>query len=101
MSENDVRLFAADPAWWKAPFAATLLGLPLLAWEYGVYGADGYAGALEALLYGGLVLLVVAWALPHRRSARMLRTTAACAGVVCAVLPLLLLMLMAMAMAAG
>jgi hypothetical protein len=43
----------------------------------------------------------IAWALPHRRSLRMLPMTAAGAGLGCALLPVLFAMLMAMAMASG
>lgn len=96
MIENDARLSAADPTWRTAPLVATLLGLPLLAWEYFMYGDDSYVSAPEVLLYGGFVLLAIAWALPHRRSARMLRVTAAVAGLVCAILPVLFLVWMAL-----
>ncbi|MFI6009424.1 hypothetical protein ACIBAG_11420 [Streptomyces sp. NPDC051243] len=101
MIENDAQLSAADPTWRTAPLAATLLGLPLLVWEYFMYGDDSYVSAPEVLLYGGLVLLAIAWVLPRRRSARMLRVTAAVAGFVCAILPVLFLVWLAMIWPSG
>ncbi|MFJ8537051.1 hypothetical protein [Streptomyces sp. NPDC093591] len=101
MIENDAQPTAADPTWRTAPLVATLLGLPLLAWEYSMYGDDSYISAPEVLLCGGFVLLAIAWALPRRRSARMLRITAACCGLLCAVLPLVFLVTMAVVMASG
>ncbi|NUS40034.1 MAG: hypothetical protein HOP97_00180 [Terrabacter sp.] len=96
MNENDAQLSAADPTWWTTPLVTTLLGLPLLVWEYFMYGDDSYVSSPEVLLCGGFVLLATAWALPHRRSARMLRVTAAVAGLACAILPVLFLLWMAM-----
>ncbi|MEY9992773.1 hypothetical protein ABIE67_004805 [Streptomyces sp. V4I8] len=100
MIDNDAEL-APDPTWWTAPFATTLFGLPLLVWECVIFGFDSYVSSLDAMVYGGLVLLVIAWTLPRHRSARMLRVTAAVAGLACAVLPLASLVLMGMAMASG
>jgi hypothetical protein len=64
-------------------------------------GAERSLGAVGGACYWGLVLLALAWALPHRRSARMLRVTATVAGLVCAILPLLVLVWMAMWMASA
>ncbi|MGN9755698.1 hypothetical protein [Streptomyces sp. SD31] len=100
MIENDVRLSAADPRWWTAPLVTTLLGLPLILWGHAMWGT-GTVGVLGGAVYWAVLLLATAWALPHRRSARMLRVTLAVAGLVCAVLPLLLVVLMAWAMASG
>ncbi|MFI7408320.1 hypothetical protein ACIBU0_06595 [Streptomyces sp. NPDC049627] len=101
MTENDAQLLAADPTWWKAPVVATLLGLPLLVWELSLYGVDSYLSGPEVMIYGGFALLAIAWTLPRRRSARMLRITAACCALGCAVLPFVFLVMMAMAMASG
>ncbi|MBT2418677.1 hypothetical protein J7F01_41570 [Streptomyces sp. ISL-22] len=100
MISDDMASGADDPRWWRAPFVATLVGLPVLAWEYALWGANT-AAVLGGVVCWALVLLALAWALPHRRSARMLRVTAAVAGVVCVCLPLLVVVLMAMAMASG
>lgn len=100
MIDNDAEL-APDPTWWAAPFVTTLFALPLLLWECVVFGFDSYVSSLDAMVYGGLVLLVIAWTLPHRRSARMLRITAAVAGLACAVLPMVSVVLMGIAMASG
>ncbi|MEU8990972.1 hypothetical protein AB0C98_31990 [Streptomyces sp. NPDC048558] len=101
MIQNDVQLSGAHPTWWRAPSAATLLGLPLLVWEYGMFRADGCTSGIEVMILWGFALLAIAWALPHRRSLRMLRTTAAGAGLGCAFLPVLFAMLMAVAMTSG
>ncbi|MDC0770414.1 hypothetical protein [Streptomyces sp. HD] len=95
MTQNDVLPSDADPAWWKAPLGATVPALPLLVWEF-VIGAEEALGLLGGAVYWAVGLLALAWALPHRRSARMLRVTAACAGLFCAILPLLFLVWMAM-----
>ncbi|MFF5477026.1 hypothetical protein ACFY5C_06750 [Streptomyces sp. NPDC012935] len=101
MIQNDVQLSGAHPTWWKAPGVATLLGLPLPVWEYGMFRADGCTSGIEVVIHWGFVLLAIAWALPHRRSLRMLRMTAAGAGLGCALLPVLFAVLMAMAMTSG
>ena len=74
MIDNDAQR-AADPTWWTAPVVATLFGLPLLVWECSMFGVDSHTGTLDVMVYGGLAVLAIAWALPHRRSARMLRVT--------------------------
>ncbi|WP_369272215.1 hypothetical protein AB5J55_21410 [Streptomyces sp. R11] len=104
MIQNDVQLSAAHPTCCggpRAPSVATLLGLPLLVWEYGMFRADGYTSGIEVLILWGFALLAIAGAVPHRRSPRMLRMTAAGAGLGCAILPVLFAVLMAMAMASG
>ncbi|MFE5920841.1 hypothetical protein [Streptomyces sp. NPDC056468] len=98
---NDVQLSGAHPTWWRAPSVATLLALPLLVWEYGMFRADGYTSGIEVMILWGFALLAIAWALPHRRSLRTLRMAAAGAGLGCALLPVLFAVLMAMAMASG
>lgn len=84
----------ADPTWWKAPVVATVPGLPLLLWEF-IAGAEDALGLVGSAVYWAFGLLALAWVLPHRRSVRMLRVTAAAAGLVCAILPLLFLVGMA------
>ncbi|WP_369170700.1 hypothetical protein AB5J49_24195 [Streptomyces sp. R28] len=74
MTQNDVRPADADPTWWKAPWAATVPGLPLLVCEFVLLGAERGVGLLGGAVYLAFGLLAVAWALPHRRSARMLRS---------------------------
>ncbi|MFE5816016.1 hypothetical protein ACFQ6S_21825 [Streptomyces sp. NPDC056479] len=96
MTQNDVQHSDTDPTWWKAPLVATVPGLPLLAWEFVMLGPEGALGTLGGAVYGAVGLLALAWALPHRRSSSMLRVTAAVAGLVCAILPLLFLMWIAM-----
>ncbi|NUP77421.1 MAG: hypothetical protein HOV96_07725 [Nonomuraea sp.] len=66
-----------------------------------MFGVVSYVSGLDVMVYGGLVLLAVAWTLPRHRAARMLRVTAACSAFVCALLPLLAVVLMGMAMASG
>jgi hypothetical protein len=96
MTQNDVRPPPdADPTWWKAPLVASVPGVPLLVWEFAM-GAEDALGLLGGAVYWAFGLLALAWALPHRRSARMLRVTAAVAGLVCAILPLAFLVWMAM-----
>jgi hypothetical protein len=100
MTQNDMPSYAADPTWWRAPLVASLSGLPLIVWEYALWGVNAFhffAGAVG----WALALLLIAWALPHRRSARMLRITAAVAGVVFALLPMVFVVLMGIAMASG
>lgn len=100
MVQNGMPSSAEDPKWWRAPFVATLLGLPILGWEYALWGANtfGVLGGVVTLAFG---LLAPAWALPHRESVRLLRATAAVAGLVCALLPLLFVVLMGMVMSSG
>ncbi|MGW6732173.1 hypothetical protein [Streptomyces sp. NPDC055013] len=101
MIQNDAQLSGAHPTWWRAPSVAALRGLPLLVWEYGMFRADGYTSGIEVVILRGFALLAIAWALPHRRSLRVLRMTAAGAGLGCALLPVLFAALTAMAMASG
>jgi hypothetical protein len=100
MTQNDLRPSDTDPTWWKAPLVATVPGLPLLLAEF-LMGAEKALGAIGGAVYWGFGLFVLAWALPHRRSVRTLRVTAAVAGLVCAILPLLLLVWMALWMASA
>ena len=97
MSRNDTPL-PADLTWWRTPLVTTLIGLPLLAWQYTVFGAGAFE-VFGGVLCWGLGLLAVAWTLPHHRPARMLRNTAAVAGLLCLILPLVFVVLLAMAMA--
>ncbi|TXS41514.1 hypothetical protein EAO75_43050 [Streptomyces sp. uw30] len=101
MTAFDARGDGHHATWWKAPLVATVPGLPILVWEYVFLGAEDALGLLGGAVYWAFGLLALAWALPHRRSLRPARVTAAVAGLVCAVLPLLLVMLMAMVMASG
>ncbi|MFJ8634942.1 hypothetical protein [Streptomyces sp. NPDC093568] len=100
MVHNDMPSPAGDPRWWRAPLVATLLGLPVLAWEYTLWGANLF-GVLGGTAGWAFVLLALAWLIPRRRSARMLRATVATAAVVCALLPLLLVVMIAVVMVSG
>ncbi|MGW6235251.1 hypothetical protein [Streptomyces sp. NPDC055094] len=101
MVKDDSQLYAAHDAWWKAPMVATLPGLPLLVGEYGLFFADGYTSGIEILIVGAMVLLAIAWLLPHRRSMRVLRMLAAGTALGIAVLPLTYALLLGMAMVYG
>nr|WSZ97349.1 hypothetical protein OH820_18265 [Streptomyces sp. NBC_00857] len=81
--------------WWKAPLAASLPGLPLLVWEYAVFRDTGLANQI----LWGIALLVVAWTLPHHKSLRGVRMTAAIGALGLAMLPLVYAVAMGMAMA--
>ncbi|MEV0174377.1 hypothetical protein AB0I00_25045 [Streptomyces sp. NPDC050803] len=99
MTLDDVQLSAAHPTWWKAPLLATIPGLPLLVLEFALMWPEDGLGYLGGTFYWATGLLALAWALPHRRSLQAPRMLAAGAGLLCAVLPLLLMVMMAMAMA--
>ncbi|OIJ84626.1 hypothetical protein [Streptomyces monashensis] len=92
-----------DPheTWWKVPLAASLPGLPLLAWEFSLFQADGYTSGINRLILTGFCLFAIAWLLPHRQSQRTLRTAISCTALVFAVLPLTLALLLTAAMASG
>ncbi|PWI16730.1 hypothetical protein DI272_23120 [Streptomyces sp. Act143] len=79
--------------WWRAPLVASLPGLPCLALEYRWFASHHETGAFGGVLYWACGLLAFAWALPHRRALRPTRMTAAGAGLVLALLPMLWLML--------
>ncbi|MFB7598862.1 hypothetical protein [Streptomyces sp. NPDC056160] len=91
----------AHPTWWKAPFAATVLGLPFLVWEYRWFASGDGVGSFGGVLYWACGLLAVAWVLPHRRAVRTARVLTAGAGLGCALLPGLMAMLLIGAMAAS
>ncbi|SBT90154.1 hypothetical protein GA0115233_1015106 [Streptomyces sp. DI166] len=90
MSRDDSPAPAADPGWWRAPLLATLAALPLVAWQYAMFG-DVTFEVFDSVVVWGLGLIAVSWPLPRRRTARTLRLTAAVAGLICTVLPLLFL----------
>lgn len=96
MSQNDT--LSPDPTWWRTPLVVTLIGLPLLVWQCAVLGPGAF-GAFDGLVCWGLGLFVVAWALPRRRSARVLRQAAAVTGLLCLMVSPAFVVLMAMAMA--
>ncbi|MFJ3902376.1 hypothetical protein [Streptomyces sp. NPDC090025] len=89
---------AAHPTWWRAPLIATLVGLPLLVWEYSLFQADGYTSGIETVLVLGMLLLPVSWLLPHRRTWRMPRFLTAGTVLGITVLPLLFALLLGLAM---
>jgi hypothetical protein len=91
----------AHETWWRAPLLASVLGLPLLVWEYSLFRADGYTSGIETVIWSAMLLVVVSWALPHRRSFRTLRTVTAGTAIGCAFLPLLFAVLLGAAMASG
>ncbi|MGV9449855.1 hypothetical protein [Streptomyces sp. NPDC003635] len=96
MSQNDT--LSPDLTWWRTPLVVTLIGLTLLAWQCAVFGVGAF-GVYGGVGYWGFGLFVVAWALPRRRSARMLRNAAAAAGLLCLMLPLVFVALLATTMA--
>jgi len=85
--------------WWKAPFVASVAGLPLLAMEYAVIRAHDGMDQYGAVLYCALALLTTAWLLPRRRSTRTLRMVTSCLGLVCVLLPLTFALLLGAALA--
>nr|BFD83787.1 hypothetical protein StreXyl84_31880 [Streptomyces sp. Xyl84] len=87
MLRDEPRPGAAHPTWWKAPFAATVIGLPFLVWEYCWFSSGDGAGSFGGILYWACGLLALAWVLPHRRSVRTARVLTAGAGLGCALLP--------------
>ncbi|MFI5688623.1 hypothetical protein [Streptomyces sp. NPDC051636] len=91
----------SHPTWWRTPLIATLPGLPLLVREFTLFWTDGYTSGIEVMLVTATALLAIAWALPHRRSMRVLRLLAAGTALALAVLPLVLAVLMGLAMASG
>ncbi|MFJ8592232.1 hypothetical protein [Streptomyces sp. NPDC093598] len=88
MIRNDAQPAAAHRTWWRAPLVTTLLGLPVLAWEYGWFRSHDGPGAFGGVLYWASGLLLLAWVLPRRRCPRGLRGAVAGAGLGCALLPL-------------
>ncbi|KUL22859.1 hypothetical protein [Streptomyces regalis] len=59
MIQNDVRSTADDPTWWRAPAVATLLGLPLLVWEYSLWGGNTFRVLGGAVCWAFVLLVVV------------------------------------------
>ncbi|GLW49221.1 hypothetical protein Stsp02_48820 [Streptomyces sp. NBRC 14336] len=90
MSRDDLPARVADPGWWRAPLLATLVALPLLAWQYAMFGAVTFE-VFDGVVLWGLGLLAASWPLPRHRGTRTLRITAAVTGLVCTVVPLLFL----------
>ncbi|HEY8981246.1 MAG TPA: hypothetical protein VIU15_16855 [Streptomyces sp.] len=80
--------------WWTALLVATLLGLPLLLWEFDWLRVEA---RLLPPVYLGFGLLVGSWLGPHRAS-RPLRRLSAFGAVTVAALPLGTALLMAWAM---
>ncbi|WP_329220200.1 hypothetical protein OG352_26135 [Streptomyces sp. NBC_01485] len=97
---HGTRLPAFHRTWWKAPFAASVLGLPVLAMEYSVVRDHDGMGEYGGLIYSALALFALSWALPHRRALRTLRVLAAGAAVGITVLPVALLGLLSLMLAA-
>ncbi|WP_189933340.1 hypothetical protein [Streptomyces aurantiogriseus] len=101
MTENSLpRLHTPHRTWWKAPLVASLPGVPLLAWEYSLFRADGSTSGFGVFLYWAMGLFALAWALPHRRSLRTLRVVAAGTALAVTLLPVVLAVLLGLAMAA-
>lgn len=95
MITADISSHIPHATWWKAPLTASLPGLPLLVGEYAMFRGTG----LENLILWGIALLVVAWILPHRKSLRGLRMTAAICALGLSMLPLVYAVVLGMAMA--
>lgn len=101
MIQDEVpQLNDSHASWWKAPLAASLPGLPLLAWEFGLFQSTGTSG-INKLILTGFCLFALAWFLPRRQSLRTLRTAISCTALGFAVLPLVLALLLTAAMASG
>ncbi|MER6556259.1 hypothetical protein ABT300_00605 [Streptomyces sp. NPDC001027] len=81
--------------WWRAPFAASVFGLPILATEYAVTRAHEGLGQYGGMIYTAMGLYALAWALPHRLSLRMPRILAAGAALLITLFPVGLLVLLA------
>ncbi|MFE6940159.1 hypothetical protein [Streptomyces chartreusis] len=101
MTADDVRGYERHPTWWKAPLVATVPVLPILVWDYVFLGAEDALGFLGGVVHWGLGLLVLAWLLPHRRSLRAARVSAAVTGLVCVLLPLALVLLIGLVAASA
>ncbi|MER6344885.1 hypothetical protein ACWC10_12480 [Streptomyces sp. NPDC001595] len=102
MPENDAPTSSdAHRTWWRAPLVVSLIGLPLLVWEYAWFAANDGPGAFGGILYWATGFLAVAWLVPHRRSLRSVRIAAGCTGLGCALLPVLFAILLGAATAAG
>ncbi|MET9078439.1 hypothetical protein ABZX95_41365 [Streptomyces sp. NPDC004232] len=101
MIQDDApQLNDSHATWWKVPLAATLPGLPLLAWEFSWLQSTG-TSSINKLILTGFCLFAIAWLLPHRQSIQTLRTAISCTALGFAVLPLALALLLTAAMASG
>jgi hypothetical protein len=93
MADTDAPHPSADHrTWWRAPLVGSVVALPLVVMAYWL-GPGPFMGAL----YCAVGLLVLAWALPRRRSLRGLRITAAVAAIGCALSPSAFLFLLGLA----
>lgn len=91
MTLNDVpKPSASHRSWWAAPLAMSVLGVPMLLWEYFLFMADDYPASIDGVIWLGLLLFLIAWAPPWRPSVQWLRMAVVTTAFVCAVFPLLL-----------
>ncbi|MDX3803713.1 hypothetical protein [Streptomyces sp. AK04-3B] len=81
--------------WWRAPFVASVFGLPVLATEYAVILDHDGMGQYGGMIYTAVTLYVLAWVLPHRLSLRTPRILAAGAALLITLFPVGLLVLLA------
>ena len=89
------RLPEPHKTWWRAPFVASVFGLPVLAVEYAVTLEHDGMGQYGGMIYTALALYALAWVLPHRLSLRMPRILAAGAALLITLFPVGLLVLLA------
>jgi len=81
--------------WWRAPFVASVFGLPVLATEYALVRHHHGMGQYGGMFYAAMALYALAWVLPHRLSFRMPRILAAGAALLITLFPVGLLVLLA------
>ncbi|WP_171165168.1 hypothetical protein [Streptomyces sp. I05A-00742] len=87
------RLGEADGNWAKPPAIASLLCAPVLC-LYAYYGGPLRTGGLESALptavFAGVVALLLAWVLPHRKATRFSRIAFSVTGTALVMLPILI-----------
>ncbi|MGW9214164.1 hypothetical protein ACWGR4_45365 [Embleya sp. NPDC055664] len=88
--ENVPVLDVPHDTWWLAPMLTSVIGVPLVVWEFGVLVVGDAGGFLEFVVRAAAVLFVIAWTLPHTRANRGIRMTTAGGGLGCALVPVLL-----------
>lgn len=102
MTRNDVPQFdASHRPWWRAPLTISVVGVPILLWEFNLFRGDDYTSPIEHVIWFGLVLFLISWAPPWRQSVQWLRMAVASVALGCAIFPLLVVVVMGAAMASG